>query len=73
MKEKIQQSLSFREMIRRSPCSISVLIAFIISDALIAKGDIAQEDRLNFPWIVAIASAVWVISILVVKRLKQKV
>jgi hypothetical protein len=53
----VNRPLSFKEMIRRSPGSISVLIAFIISDILVLNGNISQEQRFIIPSIVAIVGS----------------
>ena len=64
----INRPLSFKEMLRRSPGSIAVLIAFIISDILISNGNISQEQRLVIPAIVAIIGLNWALSIYVLRN-----
>ena len=64
----INRPLSFKEMLRRSPGSIAVLIAFIISDILILNGNISQEQRLVIPAIVAIIGLNWALSIYVLRN-----
>ena len=53
--------LPFKEMLRRSPGSIAVLIAFIVSDILISNGNITQDQRLIIPGIVTTVWGSWVI------------
>ena len=64
----INRPLSFKEMLRRSPGSIAILIAFIISDILISNGNISQEQRLVIPAIVAIIGLNWALSIYVLRN-----
>jgi len=47
-------------MLRKSPGSIAVLIAFIVSDILISNGYISQDQRLIIPGVFAIAWGSWV-------------
>ncbi len=67
------RSLSFKEMLRRSPCSIAVLIAFIVSDCLIAKKVIQTDDRLILPWATVIVATLWVMYILIRNRSKLNI
>jgi len=67
----VNRPLSFKEMLRRSPGSIAVLIAFIISDILISNGNINQEQRLIIPALVAIVGMSLVLAFYVLHSLKK--
>ncbi len=71
MKLQVKEQLTFKEMLRRSPCSIAVLIAFIVSDSLIAKGLISVDERLYLPWIVVIIAAICVMIVAYKNKYKQ--
>lgn len=61
MKIKINQSLSFKEMLFRSVCSFAVLSAFVLSWILVSCGVVSKGQEFIIPTITVIVVAIWVL------------
>ena len=61
MRVQLNSSLTFKEMLRRSICSLAVLSAFILSWILVSYGVISKEQELIIPTVTVFIMAIWVL------------